>query len=63
MEDALKELLGDFVLLAATIDYGSKFIKWLAKFFTKHKSLRKREAPRAGRCHKPPCLYPITAKS
>ena len=42
MEDALKELLGDFVLLAATIDYGSKFIKWLAKFLTKHKSLRKR---------------------
>ncbi len=42
MEDTLKELLGDFVLLAAAIDYGSKFIKWLARFLTKHKSPRKR---------------------
>ena len=62
MEDTLKELLGDFVLLAAAIDYGSKFIKWLARFLTKHKSPRKREAPRAGRCDKPPCLYPTIAK-
>ena len=41
MVDNLKELLGDFVLLAATIDYSLKAIKWLIKFLDKHKSPRK----------------------
>ena len=46
MEDTLKELLGDFVLIAATIDYGGKLIRWLIrqlmKLAKKHESPRKR---------------------
>lgn len=42
MEDTLKELFGDFVLLAATIDYGYKLIKWLKKAYKKLKSPRVR---------------------
>ena len=42
MEDTLKEILGDFVLLAATIDYGGKLIRWLIKFLTTRKNSRKR---------------------
>ena len=47
MWDDFKELLGDFVLLAATIDYGGRLIRWsikrLMKFLKKHKSPRKRQ--------------------
>ena len=46
VEDTLKELLGDFVLIAATIDYGGKLIRWLIrqlmKLAKKHESPRKR---------------------
>ena len=46
MEDTLKELLQDFVLLAATIDYGIKLVKWLKK---KIKDLKKFKSPHVRR--------------
>ena len=42
MIDTLKELLGDFVLIAASIDYGGKLIRLVLKFLNKHKSPRRR---------------------
>ena len=42
MEDTLKELLQDFVLAAAAIEYGCKLAVWLKKFFKKLKSPPKR---------------------
>lgn len=41
MVDTLKEILEDFVLLAAAIDYGGRLIKLLKKFLANHKSPRK----------------------
>ena len=43
MWDNMKEFLGDFVLLAATIDYGGRLIKWLAKKFKEFESPRRRK--------------------
>ena len=42
MEDDFWSVLGKFVILAGTFDYGKKLIKWLAKFFKELKSPRRR---------------------
>ncbi|MBR1805844.1 MAG: hypothetical protein IJ774_05570 [Selenomonadaceae bacterium] len=43
MWDNVKEFFADFVLLAATVDYGGKLLKWLVKTFRKLKSPRRRK--------------------
>ena len=42
MWDTIKELLGTFVLIAASIEYGSKTIKLLKGLYKELKNSRKR---------------------
>ena len=43
MVDDFWSILGKFVILAGTYDYGTKLIKWLAKMLKELKSPRRRK--------------------